>query len=126
MPIRPVPFASAVSDRSRPRDRQRGVGASAVVPVVVRRDDATTIQPDAATPRAGSLADQPDVTTLHSQRKSQMASKPAAMTHPAITRRLDVCGTSPAQLADIACTAAPLGVALLTVRTPSGITSSGT
>lgn len=42
------------------------------------------------------------------------------------TTRLDVCGTSPAQLAERACTTAPLGVQLLTVRVASEFPGSST
>ena len=45
-----------------------------------------------------------------SQRKSQIASNPNTTRYAAITTRLDVCVASPDQLAERACTAAPLGV----------------
>lgn len=52
----------------------------------------------------------PECFRPQSQRKSQTASKPATTAYAAITRRLEVSGTLPAQLSERAWTAAPVGV----------------
>ena len=97
--------------------RERAVtapDATRAQPILIRRKVTRTPIARALGPGVG-----------HSQRNNRVASPPATTAVATSTSRLVPVGTVPAQASPRASAAAPGGVQLLKVRSPSGMISSG-